>query len=337
MFVSATSEECRIHGTNRAVWNSIYAEPYRRELLVYGYRLLGSIQDAEDLIQETLLRAWTNLATFAGRSSFRAWLYKIATNAGLNMLANASRRSVPVHMPSASSADSSSLPQSADLSWLEPLPDACIIDMSPTPDAVYSLRESVSLAFTVALHSLPPHQRATLILRDVLDWHATEVAAFLDMSVQAANSALQRARATLAKHYHPIDVEAIEAPTLTPTLKTLLDRYMHAWETNNVDELVAVLKEDATFSMPPEPAWYLGRNAIRQFFQSHVFTIQGSLEWQLASTWANAQPAYVLYRRNPATEAFGYFGVLILTLSGNSIASATAFIDTALENYFGVL
>ncbi len=312
-------------------------EPYRRELLVFGYRLLGSFQDAEDLTQETLLRAWTRLASFAGRSSFRAWLYKVATNTGLNMLAHASRRSLPAQMSAPSGGDAPPVPSISEPIWLEPLLDSYVADVSAAPDALYSLRESVSLAFMVALHSLPPHQRATLMLRDVLDWHATEVAEFLEMPVPAVNSALQRARATLAKQYHPIGLEAIEAPTLTPTLQALLDRYMRAWETNDVGALIALLKEDATFSMPPRPLWYRGRQAIERFFHIAVFTMHGPGEWRLMPTRANAEPAYVLYRLNQSAGTFTYFGLLILSIDGNSIASSTAFIDTALGERYGLM
>jgi len=311
-------------------------EPYRRELLVYGYRLLGSLQDAEDLTQETLVRAWTRLASFAGRSSFRAWLYKIATNAGLNMLAHASRRSLPLHTSSPARATTPSHPLITEPIWFEPLLDAQIADVSATPEALYSLRESVSLAFMVALHGLPPHQRAALILRDVLDWHATEVAEFLEISVPAVNSALQRARATLTKRYHPIGLESIEAPALTPPLQALLDRYLQAWEANDMSALIALLKEDATFSMPPRPQWYLGRDAIGRFFQMAVFT-QVAGEWRLALTSANAQPACVLYRLNPSTSTYSYFGLMILTIDGASIASSIAFVDPALGERYGLM
>jgi RNA polymerase sigma-70 factor, ECF subfamily len=313
-------------------------EPYRPELLVYGYRLLGSFQDAEDLIQETLLRAWTRLASFAGRSTFRAWLYKIATNTGLNVLAHASRRSLPMQAsspPDPADAPSYEAPDAEPL-WLEPILESYVdAGVTSSPEAVYSLRESVSLAFMVALHALPPHQRATLILRDVLDWHAAEVAEFLDMSVPAVNSALQRARATLARQYHPIGLDAIETPTLTPALQTLLSRYMQAWATNNVDALISLLKEDATFAMPPQSAWYDGRDAIRQFFQASVFTTVRAPEWRLELTATNAQPACVLYRFNQSIGAFAYFGLLVLTIDGSQVASTTAFIDPALGERFG--
>jgi RNA polymerase sigma-70 factor (ECF subfamily) len=305
-------------------------EPYRRELLVFSYRLLGSLQDAEDLTQETLLRAWTKLASFAGRSTFRAWLYKIATNTGLNMLARASRRTAP-----ASLAPPNQTSSPGEHVWFEPLLDSQIADLSTAPDAVYSLRESVSLAFMVALQSLPPHQRVTLLLRDVLDWRAAEVAEFLDMSVSAVNSALQRARATLAQRYHPFDLEAIEAPKLTASLQALLDRYMQAWETSNLQALLALLREDATFSMPPRPQWYTGRDAIGRFFQTGVFT-QGNGEWRLVRTPANAQPAYALYRFNPTASAHTYFALLILTLDNGAIASSIAFIDPALGSRSGL-
>ena len=214
-------------------------EPYRRELLIFSYRLLGSLQDAEDLTQETLTRAWTKLASFAGRSSFRAWLYKIATNTGLNMLAHASRSSADHESCAADAGERSrraGLVRAASRLADRRLP--------ATPDAVYSLRESVSLAFMVALQGLPPHQRVILILRDVLDWRATEVAEFLDLSVPAVGSALQRARTTLAARYHPVGLEAIETPALAPALQALLDRYLQAWEANDVEALLALLKED---------------------------------------------------------------------------------------------
>jgi RNA polymerase sigma-70 factor (ECF subfamily) len=210
-----------------------------------------------------------------------------------------------------------------------------VADVSATPEALYSLRESVSLAFMVALHDLPPQQRATLILRDVLDWRAAEVAEFLELSIPAVNSALQRARATLAKHYHPIGLEATEAPTITPTSQALLDRYMRAWEAHDVGALMALLKEDATFSMPPRPLWYRGREAIGQFFQTAVFTTEGAGDWRLVPMSANAQPAYVLYRRNQPAGTFAYFGLMLVTVSGDSIASSVAFIDPALGTRYG--
>jgi len=305
--------------------------------LVYGYRLLGSFQDAEDLIQETLFRAWTRLASFAGRSSFRAWLYKIATNTGLNMLAYTSRRMLHTNMVSPVHVDASSALARSDPGWLEPLPDSYISDLTATPEALYGLRESVSLAFMVALHSLPPVQRVILILRDVLYWHATEVAEFLEKSVPAVNSALQRARAMLEQHYHPIGLEAVEAPILSPPLQALFDRYMQAWEANDVAELLSLLKKDATFSMPPQPLLYIGREAIGHFFQTDVFSMSGPGKWRLVPSAANTQPACVLYHLNASTGTYTYFGLVVLTLDGNSIAASTAFIDTILGQRYGLL
>jgi RNA polymerase sigma-70 factor (ECF subfamily) len=219
---------------------------------------------------------------------------------------------------------------------MEPLPDTCIADVSATPEAIYSLRESVSLAFMIALHSLPPQQRAALILRDVLDWHATEVAELLDRSVPAVNSALQRARATLAQTYHPIALEDIKAPSLSPSLQSLLDCYVRAWEANDVDALVSLLKEDATFSMPPQPVWYVRRAAIGQFFQTSVFTEKGAGQWRLLPTFANAQPAFALYRLGSSSGAFSYFGLMVLTIEGDAIASVVAFVDVTLGARFGL-
>jgi RNA polymerase sigma-70 factor (ECF subfamily) len=299
-------------------------EPYRHELLVYGYRLLGSLQDAEDLIQETLLRAWTRLTSFAGRSSFRAWLYKIATNTGLNMLAYAPRRALPTGAAT-----------TADQRWLEPLLDINIADVSSAPDAVYSLYESVSLAFMIALHRLPPAQRAILILCDVLDWRAAEVAEFLDKSVPAVNSGLQRARATLAADYHPIGLDAITVPSLTPEQQTLLNRYMRAWESSDVAALAALLKEDASFSMPPQPLSFASREAISRFFAASVF-VNAPGEWRLTPLAANAQPAFALYQLNQASAAFVYFGLMVITLDGEAISTMTAFLDPLLGARYGL-
>ncbi len=326
--------QAALNGDQKAFEN--LTEPLRHELLVYGYRLLGSVQDAEDLTQETLLRAWTKLATFAGRSSFRAWLYRIATNLGLNVLARAPRRSMPQTITPANQADATGAVPENDPIWLEPLPDASFADVAPTPDAIYSLRESVSLAFMVALHGLPAQQRVTLLLRDVLDWHATEVAEWLGISVPAVNSALQRARETLKKQYHPVGLEAIRAPNLTLELQTLLNRYVRAWEHNDIVEFVAILKEDATFSMPPQPNWYLGREAVRQFFQQAIFTVPNAMEWRLMPSFANAQPAFALYHRTQPADTFAYLGLVVLTVDVGAIQAMDAFLDPAIGGFFGL-
>jgi RNA polymerase sigma-70 factor, ECF subfamily len=305
-------------------------EPYRRELFAYCYRLLGSMQDAEDLVQEALLRAWLKLNTFEKRGSFRAWLYKIATNACLNALARSPRRSLPVATHPPADAKAPFMAPVSEPIWLEPFPDDLLADAATGPEAVYSMQESVTLAFLVALHMLPPHQRAVLILRDVLDWHADEVGELLDLTLPAVNSALYRARATLTKHYHPGGLEGAQPPPIGATLQRLLDRYLRAWEDANVAELVALLKEDATFSMPPLPAWYLGREAIEAFLASAIFKYATPGYWRLLPTHANARPAFGLYQRDEASGGYRPFGIVVLTFDGAEVSTTTVFMDSSL-------
>ena len=305
-------------------------EPYRRELLGYCYRLLGSLQDAEDLVQEVLLRAWLKLSTFEKRGSFRAWLYKIATNACLNALSRSPMRSLPVATHAPADVNAPFAPPISEPVWLEPFPDDLLADASTAPEAIYTMQESVTLAFLVALHILPPHQRAVLILRDVLDWRANEVAELLDLTLPAVNSALQRARATLAKHYHPTGWEAAKPPTIDAAHQKLLNRYMHAWENANIADLVALLKEDATFSMPPLPGWYRGREAIAIFFASTIFKEATPGSWRLLPTHANAHPAFGLYQHDAASSGYRPFGIAVLIFDGEEIAATTVFMESSL-------
>jgi RNA polymerase sigma-70 factor (ECF subfamily) len=305
-------------------------EPYRRELLGYCYRLLGSLQDAEDLVQEVLLRAWLKPGTFERRGSLRAWLYKIATNTCLNALTRSPMRSLPVATHAPADVNVPPAPPISEPIWLEPFPDDLLADASTAPEAVYTVRESVTLAFLVALHILPPHQRAVLILRDVLDWRANEVAELLDLTLPAVNSALQRARATLAKHYHPGGWEAAKPPQVDEDHQKLLNRYVHAWENANVADLVALLKEDATFSMPPLPGWYPGREAIGIFFASTIFKDATPGYWHLLPTRANAHPAFGLYQRDEASGEYRPFGIAVLSFDGEEIAATTVFMESSL-------
>ena len=246
-------------------------EPHRRELLVHCYRMLGSFHDAEDLVQETLLRAWRGLKGFDGRASTRYWLYRIATNACLNALAT--RASAGRVLPETESPATEQMPDrepASDIAWLEPYPDSAleqIADDAPGPDARYEMREAVQLAFIAAIQLLPPRQRATLLLTDVLGWSAAESARLLDSSVAAVNSALQRARTTLEERLagRPPRI-AIAA---SEEQRALLERYVRAWESTDVDGFTALLKEDAVMSMPPWRQWYRGRAAIAAFFAQH--------------------------------------------------------------------
>lgn len=234
------------------------AEPYRRELQAYGYRMLGSLQDAEDLVQETFLRAWRRLDTYEGRAPFRAWLYKIATHLCLDSLARRPRRALPALTHPAADPQAQPAQPIEEPVWLEPIPDDLTADPNENPEARYSSRESVTLAFLAALQALPPRQRAVLILCDVLDWRAGEAAQMLGMTTAAVNSALHRARVTSTRRYGGAGLGAVHAQPPDETTHAILSRYVRAWESADVDGLVALIKGDATFAMPPTPSWYQG-------------------------------------------------------------------------------
>lgn len=304
-------------------------EPYRRELQLHCYRLLGSLHEAEDLVQETLLRAWRRLDTYEGRASFRAWLYKIATNACLDTLDKRPRRALPTATHPPSEPDQPPAPPLADPIWLEPFPDELLPETAAaSPEARYAVRESISLAFLAALQLLPPRQRAVLILRDVLDWRASEVAELLDMTVSAANSALHRARTTLAQHYQ---AGLTNPPTpADETMLALLDRYMRAWETADIAALIALLKEDAVLSMPPSSAWYQGRDAIAAFLVAVPFAQPQPDQWRTRPVRANGQPAVAFYQRDEHNSGYRAFAIQVVTLTQAGIADMTTFINPAL-------
>jgi RNA polymerase sigma-70 factor (ECF subfamily) len=318
-------------------------EPYRRELQVHCYRILGSLTEAEDMVQETFLHAWKRLATYQGRSTFRAWLYKIATNACLDALDRGrSRRSLPVNIYPKADPHAAVAPPTSEIRWLEPFPDEWLIDQAAAnPEAHYSTYESISLAFLTALQTLPPRQRAVLILSDVLDWSAQETADLLGITIASVNSALHRARVTLAKSYHGQKVKRTIPLQADEHTRKMLDRYVRAWQSSDVDGLVALLKQDAVFSMPPSPSWYQGRAAIRKFARATLFANEGMFPGKAAGRWrmypmhANGQPAVAIYIRGEANE-YRPFGINVLTLEGNSITQVTAFMDPALPVHFGL-
>ncbi|HLW02887.1 MAG TPA: RNA polymerase subunit sigma-70 [Ktedonobacterales bacterium] len=306
--------------------------PYRREILLYGYRMLGSLQDAEDLTQEVCLRAWTRLETFEGRASFRAWLYRIATNLSFDMLALRQRRSLP-HLSGSPASPGEPMPApNADPVWLDLLPDTLLVDAAGEPETAYVRRESVTLAFLVVLQALPPRQRAILLLRDVLEWHASEVADLLDLSVTAVESALARARATLRQQYHARGSEAVALSPRDATTQETLRRYIAAWEEANIPALVALLREDAILSMPPFPWWFRGREAIVAFF-TPLLAGETDQAWRLRPVASNAQPAYISYQR---TEQGIYRaqGISLLTIEDGRIATITSFLEPALCQRF---
>ncbi|MCH8339664.1 MAG: sigma-70 family RNA polymerase sigma factor [Chloroflexi bacterium] len=298
------------------------AEPHRRELQVHCYRMLGSILDAEDLVQETLLRAWQKLHTFEARAPFRAWLYRIATNACLDEIAKRPKRSLPFELYPAARPGQPMDPPILDPIWIEPFPDALLESDRYDPAARFDQRESVTLAFLVALQSLPSRQRAILLLKDVLGLRANEVASLLGSSVSAVNSALYRARIRLKNNY-PSTAKTTSASD--PAVQELLDRYVAAWESADVDSLVALFREDATFPMPPVPTWVEGRGAIREFVSRNILNGDARGRWRLLPTRANSQPAFGWYRRQSDRAAYDAFGIQVITLEDGLIADATTF------------
>src|SRR5258707_3026185 len=309
-------------------------EPYRQELYLHCYRFLGSLHDAEDLVQETMLRAWQHFDTFKGAASLRTWLYSVATHACLDVLKKRSSRTLPVvGYPVAEPSGTLPLPNSEVL-WLEPFPNTWLDKATYDPEAHYTKCESVSLAFLTALQLLPPRQRAILILSDVLDWRANEVAHLLGISVLAVNSALHRSRVTLAKNYQRDERKMAQVNETDPATNVLLQRYMHAWETDDVVGLVALLKEDATLSMPPFTSWYKGREAIQSMLSLAAFDARKPRQWRLSLTGANGQPAYVLYREQKAKGVYQAFGIQLVTLNDAQIIEITSLMTPTLLPFF---
>jgi RNA polymerase sigma-70 factor (ECF subfamily) len=300
------------------------SEPFRRELKVHCYRMMGSVHEAEDLVQETYLRAWRRFDSFENveGGSFRAWLYRIATNACLNALAR--RKNVQRLLPDQLGPATLQKPSTAatDVPWLEPYPDAYlegIGDEATNPEGRYSSREAVQLAFIATIQLLSPRQRAALLLCDVLGWAAVEAATLLEGSTASINSALQRARETLAKHYP--DGRPPVTPHLTPAQQRLLGRYLDAWQGHDVDGFAALLKEDATVTMPPWREWFVGRDTILSFFAA--WNCNGL---RLAPTGANGQPAFAVYERTVGAESqWAARSIHVLTLEHEMISTMTVF------------
>jgi RNA polymerase sigma-70 factor (TIGR02960 family) len=305
-------------------------DPYRRELQIHCYRILGSLQDAEDLLQETLLAAWRGLDQFQGRSSLRSWLYRIATNRCLNALRDSARD------PLVARPDLPPPTRMTEPLWLEPYPDAMldgIPDQAPGPEARYEVKESIALAFVAGLQHLPPRQRAVLVLRDVLGFGAAEVADMLDASDASVNSALQRARATLDARV-PAARERAPLPRSDRERK-LLGRFAEAFESGDIDAIVALLTDDAVLTMPPDPGEYVGRAAIKAFLANRYATHTGR-RVRLVATRANAQPAFGHYIEDGHSSICRSFGVLVLTLEGDRISRLTRFGDTGVLRQMGL-
>ncbi|MBX3064666.1 MAG: sigma-70 family RNA polymerase sigma factor [Anaerolineae bacterium] len=309
-------------------------EPHRRELQVHCYRMLGSIHDAEDMVQETFLRAWLRRETFEGRASFRAWLYKIASNVCLDALDKRPRRVLPMSRRPPASTDDPIPPPLSEPIWLEPFPDELLAPEEASPEARISAQENITLAFIAALHLLPPRQRAVLILRDVLDWQANEVADLLNLSVPAVKSALHRARTTLTTHY-PSGIESNIKHLADKTMQPQLERYVTAWQSADVNMLLSLLTEEATFSMPPIPVWYRGRADIGWLFTARLFTNRAQGRWRLLpSLPANHQITFGLYQRDENDQRYHVYGVQVLRFKADQIAEIITFRTPTLASYF---
>jgi RNA polymerase sigma-70 factor (ECF subfamily) len=299
---------------------SALVERYRRELQVHCYRMLGSYEDSEDLVQETFLRAWHRRTTFEGRSSFRAWLYRIATNACLDSLQRSSRRTPKPKGPGTAPA--------SEVTWLQPYPDHLLEGIAPSedePDVAVVARETIELAFLVAIQHLPPRQRAVLILRDVLGWSANDSAALLDVSVAAANSALQRARATLRQHLPERRMDWAATSEPNEQERALLRRYMDATDRGDAGAIAALLREDARFSMPPEPGSWVGPDTIVAAWVSGGFGSASYSDLRCTLTRANLQPAVACYLRRPGEPQYSALGVDVLRIEGGLIAEIVTF------------
>jgi RNA polymerase sigma-70 factor (ECF subfamily) len=311
-------------------------ESHKRELRAYCYRMLGSVQEADDLLQETFWRAWNRRETFEGRSTVRTWLYKIATNLCIDTLRQRPRRGLPVTRGTSSTAEQPIPPSVNEPIWLEPYPFDVPAPEETNPEARYSMSESIRLAFVSILHLLPPRQRAVLILCDVLDWRADEVAEALGGTVSSVKSALHRARVTLDQRRPTLQREDMPARIPDEALRRQLERYVRAWETGDVDGLVALLKDESTFSMPPTPSWYAGRENIGELVRKTIFSGQAHGRWRLIPTPANGQPGFGLYRLNEAAGGYDGYGIQVVTLDGEQILDITTFRTPALIGTFGL-
>ena len=302
-------------------------EPYRRELHAHCYRMLGSVHDAEDAMQDALLRAWRALPRFEGRSSLRSWLYTIATNTCLDVIARRPKRTLPIdHGPAADPVMGSGMPLSETV-WIEPYPDEVLAleDGYASPEAVYDRRESIELAFIAALQHLPARQRAVLILRDVLAFSGSEVADALQTSPAAVYSALQRAHETVDHRLPERSQQATLSALDDAQLRDSVNDYVHAWERHDVDAIVAMLTESVTIAMPPTATWYRGREAVAAFLAARP--LDGSLRWRLTPTRASGQLAARAELWDPAAGCFRVHHTAVFTLRDELIDEINTFLE----------
>src|SRR3954464_5628985 len=331
--MSATREQGLIEaarGGDESAFQGI-VEPYRGELHAHCYRMLGSVQDAEDALQEAMLRAWRGLPRFEGRSSLRSWLYTIATNTCLNAIERRPKRVLPIDYGPATDPHAGPGDPLVESVWIEPYPDAelGLEDGLAGPDARYEQRESIELAFVAALQHLPANQRAVLILREVLVFSAQEVADALDTSVASVNSALQRARATVDAKLPEQTQQATLRELGDEKLSALVDRYVDAWLRNDVDAVVAMLAEDVSFAMPPLATWYSGRDGVGTWAAG--WPLSGLWRWRAVRTRANGQEALGFYAWDDEAQTHLPFALNVLTFRGEQISDVVAFVARSTE------
>ena len=332
---TATTEPAVDHVTTDREFMAL-VEPLRSELMAHCYRMLGSVHDAEDLVQETYIRAWRAFHGFEGRSSLRTWMYQIATNTCLTALQSRSRRPLPTGLGAPASDPTGALESRPEIAWLEPMPDRLIAGAGTAPqdpEATAVTHDSIRIAFIAALQHLTPTQRAVLILRDVLNWRAAEVARALDTTVAAVNSALQRARAHVEK-LAPADEASSHLSADDPQIKAKLERYVAAFEAYDIDTIVEMLTTDAIWDMPPFTGWYQGNEVIGKLIATQCPASQAG-DMRLVPTTANGQPAYGLYMRS-ADGRMLPFQLQQLTVGPRGVERVTAYFDVRLFETFGL-
>ena len=303
---------------------NLLVEPHRKPLLVHCYRMSGSLDDAEDIVQETFLRTWNKLKSYEGRGSFRNWLYTIATRVWLDETRKRKKRIMLPLDDAPANPDSPPLPPTSPTTWLDPLPDSWLTGSDPSPEYFFERRETISLAFMIAIQKLNARQRAVLILRAVLNWSAEEVSEALSLTVASVNNHLYRARKNLeGKPY-----EEIPAP------KPNLDQFVNAWESGDVPSLIDLLHEKATFAMPPMGVWYEGRGSIQRAAQNFIFT--PGVEWKLVPTLANGRPAFGIYQQAGDAKSYQAFCLFlpIFSTEDGKIREMTAFLSPQLFDRF---
>jgi RNA polymerase sigma-70 factor, ECF subfamily len=303
-------------------------EAHRRELTGYCYRMLGSSFEAEDAVQETLLRAWKSIDQFEGRAAFRSWLYRIATNVCLDMLRSSGRRAQPVDLSTPWSADTPLPSASPENTWVSPIADERVLPIEADPAELATQRDTVRLAFVAALQHLPAKQRAVLILREVLKWQATEVAELLDTTVASVNSALQRARATLSDHDVSVDTPSV----VSPEQQELLAKYVDAFERYDITSLVALIRDDAVFDMPPFPLWLNTLDDIAKWYTGQGAACEGS---RLIPIAVNGEAGFAAYKRS-GPNTWDPFAIQVIEVDGDRIVGLHHFLDPRLFRAFGL-